>query len=94
MLRYLPPFLLCGCMLLIQVPAAGQTEPEPEVDCHSTMNQLDLNFCSAEDYRQADAQLNAQWDATRAVMAKWDNELRGTHQGAGGETYAKALISR
>lgn len=62
--------MLCGCVLLQDAPASG--EDVRDVDCNNAMTQADMNQCAAEDYRQADAAMNAQWAETRAAMIAWD----------------------
>lgn len=83
MIKAVLPFLLCGCVLLVDGPAAG--DDEPTVDCANAMTQRDMNFCAARDYQEADVALNAQWKLTRDVMMKWDGELKETGTKAGGE---------
>ena len=62
--------MLCGCVLLQDAPASG--EDVRDVDCNNAMTQVDMNQCAAEDYRKADAAMNAQWAETRAAMLAWD----------------------
>lgn len=38
-----------------------------DVDCARAMTQQDMNLCAAEEYRAADAMLNAEWRATLDV---------------------------
>jgi uncharacterized protein YecT (DUF1311 family) len=62
--------MLCGCVLLQDAPASG--EDVRDVDCNNAQTQADMNQCAAEDYRTADAAMNAQWAETRAAMIAWD----------------------
>ncbi|KQW29168.1 urease-associated protein [Rhizobium sp. Root274] len=62
--------MLCGCVLLQDAPASG--EDVRDVDCNNAQTQADMNQCAAEDYRKADAAMNAQWAETRAAMLAWD----------------------
>jgi uncharacterized protein YecT (DUF1311 family) len=62
--------MLCGCVLLQDAPASG--EDVRDVDCNNAQTQADMNQCAAEDYRTADAAMNAQWAETRAAMLAWD----------------------
>lgn len=62
--------MLCGCVLLQDAPASG--EDVRDVDCNNAQTQADMNQCAAEDYRKADADMNAQWAETRAAMLAWD----------------------
>lgn len=87
MIKAVLPFLLCGCVLLIDGPAAG--EDEPEVDCETAQTQSELNICAGQDYEEADEALNTQWVLTRKAMAEWDEELKDLQPGPGAE---KALL--
>jgi len=62
--------MLCGCVLLKDAPASS--EDVRSVDCSNAQTQADMNQCAADDYRKADAAMNAQWAETRAAMLAWD----------------------
>ncbi|THV15466.1 lysozyme inhibitor LprI family protein [Rhizobium rhizophilum] len=62
--------LTCGCVLLKDAPASS--EDVRNVDCNNAQTQADMNQCAAEDYRKADAAMNAQWAETRAAMLAFD----------------------
>ncbi len=62
--------MVCGCVLLQDAPASG--EDVRDVDCNNAQTQADMNQCAAEDYRKADAAMNAQWAETRAAMLARD----------------------
>lgn len=62
--------MLCGCVLLKDAPASS--EDVRAVDCSNAQTQADMNQCAADDYRKADAAMNAQWAETRAAMLAWD----------------------
>lgn len=62
--------VVCGCVLLQDAPASS--EDVRDVDCNNAQTQADMNQCAAEDYRKADAAMNAQWAETRAAMLAWD----------------------
>lgn len=62
--------LTCGCVLLKDAPASS--EDVRNVDCNNAQTQADMNQCAAEEYRQADAAMNAQWAETRAALLEWD----------------------
>ena len=62
--------MLCGCVLLKDAPASS--EDVRPVDCSNAQTQADMNQCAADDYRKADAAMNAQWAETRAAMLAWD----------------------
>ena len=79
--------LACGCVLLKDAPASS--EDVRDVDCNNAMTQADMNQCSAEDYRKADAAMNAQWAETRAVLIEWD-KTTGAAKDAGA---AKRLLA-
>jgi len=77
---------LCGCVLLIDGPAAG--DDAPNVDCGNAMTQLDMNICAQRDHATADTALNAQYALTRKAMADIDAGLESNLQGA-----AKGLLA-
>lgn len=64
--------MLCGCVLLIDGPAAS--EAEPEVDCSKAETQMEMNVCAGREYEAADLALNAQWKLTKALMDRVDAE--------------------
>ena len=56
---------------LLFVAAAPNAEPEP--DCTSDdLPQQEMNYCAAQDFRAADAELNAQWTITAEAMKQMD----------------------
>lgn len=59
--------------LLLQV-----TEP-PVADwnCDDPMVQQEMNWCAGQDYAAADAELNAQWKITAAIMKERDTGTEG-----------------
>jgi len=46
--------------------------PVPGWNCDDPMVQQEMNWCAGQDYAAADAQLNAQWKITAAVMKERD----------------------
>lgn len=74
MLKSVLPFLLCGCVLLVEGPAVG--EDEPQIDCENAMTQRDMNVCAHKDYEEADAALNAQWVLTKEAAKDWDEGFK------------------
>jgi len=54
--------------LLLAMAAA----PEPDWNCDEPQAQQEMNWCAAEDFRRADAALNAQWKLTAAEMKRRD----------------------
>ncbi|RWX78881.1 DUF1311 domain-containing protein [Neorhizobium lilium] len=69
MLKSLLLPLLCGCVLLQDAPVDAQ---EPKVDCETTEIQVEMTFCSEQQYNVADKRLNSQYQAARKVMKAWD----------------------
>lgn len=49
------------------------SEPAPE--CDNAMTQMAMNQCAHQDYKAADAELNAQWKITAAEMKQRDASL-------------------
>ena len=85
MLKSLMVTMLCGCVLLIDGPAASE---DPDVDCDNQVTQRDMNICAAQDYDAADAALNEQYAKTKRVLAAADEELS-----SGEASAAKALLT-
>jgi len=77
--------VVIGAWLLV---AAAAVDPAPRCDDPTT--QLDMNLCAAEDYKRADAALNAQWSVTATVM-KAQDEVAGA-SGDGRPGYFQALL--
>jgi uncharacterized protein YecT (DUF1311 family) len=51
--------------------AAQATDaPPPAIDCKNAANQMELDYCAGQDFKAADAKLNALY---QALMAKYDN---------------------
>lgn len=46
----------------------------PLSDCANPITQQDMNFCAAQDFHTADAELNVQWRITAAAMHRRDEE--------------------
>jgi uncharacterized protein YecT (DUF1311 family) len=61
--------MLCGCVLLVDGPVEAQ---EPKVDCTATGTQLEMTYCSEQEYDAADKLLNRQYQAARKTMKAWD----------------------
>lgn len=56
-------------------PLMAQTAAEPPVagwNCDNPQVQQEMNWCAGQDYVAADAELNAQWTATAAIMKARD----------------------
>ena len=77
-----PAFLLalCGCVLLLDGPAAS--EDDPPVDCSTAETQMDMTICAQRDFGDADDELNAQYKLTRKYTAAQDAELEADMRGA------------
>jgi uncharacterized protein YecT (DUF1311 family) len=67
---------IAAALLLAQ--AAPSTADET-VDCDDAQTQADMNLCSARDFKNSDAALNAQWAETSARMKALDAELDREH---------------
>jgi uncharacterized protein YecT (DUF1311 family) len=63
---------------------------EPKLNCDDPQTQMEINLCAAEDYKQADAELNRQWTATAARMREQDKAAYAPKDGRPG--YYAALL--
>lgn len=62
--------LRLSCLVAIMVATPALAEDEPEVDCEDAVAQMDMNFCAAKDFEEADKELNRVWkDAVAAARA-------------------------
>ena len=50
---------------------------EPEVDCADAVTQMEMTYCADQDYKKADAALNALWPEV-AAKAKAFDAIQGT----------------
>ncbi len=55
-------------LLAAQAVATAEAAPEPVEACQDMVTQADMTDCAWQDFRQADAELNAQWKLTAAAM--------------------------
>ena len=55
-------------LLAAQSVVVAEAAPEPIDACKDMVTQADMTDCAWEDFRQADAELNAQWKLTAAAM--------------------------
>jgi uncharacterized protein YecT (DUF1311 family) len=62
----------------------------PLDECEGELPQQQMNFCAAQDFRRADAALNAQWKVTAAEMKRRDAEGYGAEDGRPG--YFETLL--
>ena len=56
--------------------AALTFQGETKVDCQTRRTQMEMNVCSFEDYKRADAVLTRQWALTMANAKRWDKGIR------------------
>ena len=64
---------------------------EPQWNCANPMAQQEMNYCAAQDFRVADAGLNAQWEKTAAAMKQRDADPDSRRDGRPG--YFTTLLS-
>lgn len=62
--------------LLIPLLMQAAEPPVPEWNCDNPLVQQEMNWCAAQDYAAADAELNAQWKITAAIMKERDAGTR------------------
>jgi len=62
-------FAALGFALLAQAAPAADAPP-PAIDCKNAANQMELDYCAGQDFKAADAKLNALY---QGLMAKYDN---------------------
>jgi uncharacterized protein YecT (DUF1311 family) len=58
--------------LLLPLLAQSAAPPVPEWNCDEPLVQQEMNWCAGQDYAVADAELNAQWTITAALMKERD----------------------
>ena len=51
-------------------------------DCKEPQTQTEMNICAGEDYKKADAELNAEWPIARDKMRELDSNLPDDLKGA------------
>ncbi len=59
---------LLAFLALPQVAAAGENAPPP-IDCKNAATQMELDYCAGQDFKAADAKLNALY---QQLMGKYD----------------------
>ena len=66
-------------LLVLAHPGHQSAPPNPGWNCDDPIAQQEMNWCAAEEYRAADAELNRQWAKTSARMkerdAGWDDSV-------------------
>ena len=63
--------MIVAALALLAAGAAGQ---EPDLDCANALTQSDMNACAYQEFKRADAALNAQWTITTAQMKERDRD--------------------
>ena len=61
--------------LLMQSAPMQEAPPVPGWNCDDPMAQQEMNWCAAQDFAAADAELNAQWKITAAAMKARDADF-------------------
>lgn len=62
------------------------TAQDPQWNCENPQAQQEMNFCAAQDFERADAELNAAYRAAIESARQADREYAGLADGAGGPT--------
>lgn len=65
--------------ILMVLSAAQATPPNPDWNCADPMAQQEMNWCAYQDYLAADAELNAQWNKTSAILKERDIQWMDGH---------------
>ncbi|MBV7267308.1 DUF1311 domain-containing protein [Erythrobacter sp. WH131] len=60
-------------LLLLAHPASQDASPDPDWDCANPVQQQEMNWCAANEFVLADAELNRQWARTSAAMRMRDD---------------------
>ncbi|WP_209347417.1 lysozyme inhibitor LprI family protein [Pontixanthobacter sp. CEM42] len=53
--------------------------PHPDWNCNDPLAQQEMNYCAHQDYLAADAELNAQWSKTSAILKERDAQWMDGH---------------
>lgn len=61
--------MIVAALALLSAAAAAQ-----DPDCANPVTQSDMNVCAYQDFKRADAALNAQWTITTAQMKERDRD--------------------
>jgi uncharacterized protein YecT (DUF1311 family) len=59
-------------MILLPLLLAAAPADDPPWNCKDPGPQQEMNYCAHQDYLKADAEMNAQWKKTAAVMKQQD----------------------
>lgn len=74
--------------------ASAEQDGGPKWNCDDPLYQQEMNYCALQDYKAADAELNAQWKITAAAMKARDAEFaaNGGSEYDTREGYFEALL--
>lgn len=61
--------------LILPLLVQSAEPPVPGWNCDDPMVQQEMNWCAGQDYAAADAELNAQWKITAAIMKERDTGM-------------------
>lgn len=78
--------LLASALVLFCGATAFAQEAEPAPDCDNAMTQADMNACAADEYKQADVELNDAYRKAVAAAQTMDDDARDM-----GEQYVGAV---
>jgi uncharacterized protein YecT (DUF1311 family) len=70
--------------MILAMALALLAAQDPQWNCEDPQAQQEMNFCAAQDYRRADAELNTAYRAAIESARQADREYAGLADGAGG----------
>ncbi|MAY62968.1 MAG: urease [Rhizobiales bacterium] len=85
---------LKACLVVLPLLVMGSVvaaAEEPEVDCANAMTQMEMNYCADQDYKKADATLNALWPEVVAKAKAFDEDQGTIYADRGVPTSFEAL---
>ena len=62
-------------MIIPMLMANAAMVESPTLDCENATAQIDMTMCAGQDFKAADAEMNAQWALTSAAMKRDDKTL-------------------
>ena len=62
-------------MIIAMLMANAAMVESPTLDCENATAQIDMTLCAGQDFKAADAEMNAQWALTSAAMKRNDKSL-------------------
>jgi uncharacterized protein YecT (DUF1311 family) len=65
---------ILASMMLFSGVASASAQEDPQVDCNDAQNQMDMNYCAAQDFEKADRQLNVVYKKAVASQAAIDKD--------------------